>query len=115
MEASHQEVENLRKQMDSLNVKFDTISVSIMNVSNLLSEQKGANLPTRMIELEARATKMETIQAGREGQADTIREHTQAIKDLTAFMYKMSGVVIFLNAIFIVVGKLLLDRIVPTP
>jgi hypothetical protein len=105
------EVQELKTQISALNVKFDGVVLSIQKIERILARQEGENLSARLHSTEEEITRIKLYQAQREWIPELVDEHTKGLKNVTKFMYLVTGGMIVLNLIITVAGKFLLDRV----
>ena len=110
MENEFRESDDIKR----INHKLDSLADSMQSITNMLYEQKGANLPTRLESLEVRMNAAEVIQATRNTDFTNLKyiqdKHTVDIEANSKFNYKIAGALIVLNVIVMIFGKVLLDK-----
>lgn len=110
MEHEFREDEDIRR----INIKLDSLAESIQSIQNMMYEQKGANMPIRLEALEVRMNNVEVIQATRSTDLSNCKtvldKHSTDIEANSKFAYKVAGALIVINALLMIVGKVVLDK-----
>lgn len=114
-EASHEEIAELRKQIEtrdvSLGAKIDALAISVNLVHNILAEAKGANLPARFQALEEKVAKLKEVSDTRSEIPAQVEQNKLDIRTLFKFQYMAIGVLMFMQVAFTVLGKFALDAL----
>lgn len=110
MEHEFRESDDIKR----INTKLDSMAELMQSITNMLYEQKGANLPTRLEGLEVRMNNTEVIQATRSTDILNLKfiqdKHGIDIEANSKFNYRIAGALIVLNVIIMILGKVLLDK-----
>jgi hypothetical protein len=114
-EVSHEELTELRKQLETnssaMTMKIDAIALSVNLVHNMLAEAKGANLPARFEVLEDKVSKMKESQDQRIELPSQVKRNQDDIRTLFKFQYMATGILIFLQIVLTILGKFAVDAI----
>jgi archaellum component FlaC len=107
--ASHLEVQDLKEQIQALSVKMDLVSSSVNLVHNMLSEQKGANLPNRLKDLEDKILVIKELQDQRAELPNAVKQTQTDIRLLFRFQYMMAGALIIIQILTALAGGFILN------
>lgn len=111
--ASHQEILDVKEQLSGFGNKLDSLTAAVNLMHNMLSEAKGANLPSRLGTLETKFEAMKEEHDKRTALSSQVESHAVDIKSLWKFVYMVTGALIFLQVVSAFAGKFLLDKIFP--
>lgn len=104
MDISESEVKELKSQISTLSHKFDRVSESVVNIENLLAEQRGQNLALRVHSMENEVQKMRVYQAERSWIPEAVNAQAASITDINKFRYKAVGVLLVAQVVFTGIG-----------
>lgn len=113
--ATHREVADVKEQLIQLSRKVDKGIDSINLVHNMLSEQRGANIPIRLGELEHKVDSIKQTQDEQIFLPVTVTNHGVKIEELSSFQYKIAGALVVLNTILIIGGHFIVNTIFKAP
>lgn len=107
------EIQQLYTKVDSLSAELKAVTKSISEIKEILARQEGQNLAARIHSLETKVGDIEKYQAERSWIPEQVEINTKEILTINKFIWKLAGVVTVLNAVGLIAGKFILDKIFP--